>query len=167
MDKNREGDILTERVNKIEKDLFGFKAGQLSGSGNTFAYVAETNNTWDVTITATSVGAFDYAKRNQIYVTFTADHKPVAFTTFEVDITIDGVPYYLSSKGPLGSYDADVRSTFFEQSSGDRNIAKYQAGYLIIAGANGSVGNPTTVRIKIRAMSVDTGTLTINNVVIS
>lgn len=165
--KSRESDVLTQRINKIEKDLFGFKASQLSGSGNTYSYIAETNNTWDCTVTATSVGASDYAKRSQLFVTFTADHKPAAFTTFEVDVTIDGVPYYLSPKSALGSYDADCRSTFYEQSDGNKDVAKYQQGYLLVVGANGSVGNPTTIRVKVRAVSVDTGTLTVREVIIS
>lgn len=167
MDSSRESQLLTTRVNRLEKDLFGIKAAQLSGGGNTVSYVAETANTWDVTIVATSVGSFNYAKRSQIYLTFTADSKPAAFTIFEVDVTIDGVPYYNSPKGLNGTYDADVRATFIEQSEGDRNRAKFQTGYLLVAGANGSVGNPTTLRVKCRAVSVDTGTLTVREVIVS
>jgi hypothetical protein len=162
----RDQEIFTDRLARIEKDLFGYKSAQLSGGGNTYSYIAETANTWDATIVATTVGAFDYAKRGTLVATFTANTKPVAFTAFEVDFTIDGIPYYKSSKY-LVTGDALVRTVFQEQASGDKEVAKYQYSKMFVYGANGTVPSPTTLRIKIRAVSVDVGTLNVVHTVIA
>lgn len=163
---NRDNPTFTNRLSRIEKDLFNFKALQLSGAGNVIGYITETANTWDVTITANGMGGFGYQRAGQIIFLFTADNKPAAFTTFEVDVTIDGIPYYKSAKGPFGSYDADIRATLQEVTNGDKNISKYQTGYQIVYGANAPSGT-TVVRIKGRALSVDTGTLTVLHTVTS
>lgn len=156
----------TQRLAKIEKDLYGYKSAQLSGGGNTISYITETNNTWDATITSTVTGASDYDKRGTLKCTFTADTKPSAFTAIEVDATIDGIPYVVSSKY-FTTYEVELRAVFQEQTSGDREVAKYQYSKTIIYGVNGTVPNPTTLRIKVRAVSVDTGTLDVIHTVIA
>lgn len=142
-------------ISKLEKEMIAFKSKQLTGSGNITSYLTETSSIWDLSQTASTTGSSWYGKYGNGKLVFTADTQPAALVAFTLQIMIDGVVYYNQSK-QLGGTQWIVYSGFGTQGSADKNIAKYQTGIGIIWGVNAG----TTLQIKARAISTDTGILT-------
>lgn len=149
---------LTQRVSELIKGIFDFKKKQFSGSGNTISYVAQTGDTWDVNETATTTGSAWYGKYGFLQCTFTADNQVAAFTTFEVTALINNQPYYLDTSG---GNDGIVYTGMVGQQVGSITIAKYQEYISFGWGCN----TGTNIKIKVRAVSVAKGTLTMTKTI--
>lgn len=146
--RTRQG--LVELLKKYESDLNQIKTAQFSGSSNVVGYYNETNDTWDMEWTPSSVGGFGFAQRT-VTVTFTADHKPAAFTAIEMDAYFNGTRY-TSQTMPF------IYQVFDRQVSSDIDIAKFSQSSVYVVQADTS----QTIQLKFRASSVDTGTLNIS-----
>ena len=147
---------IAQRIVDLVKSIFDLKTKQFSGAGNTKSYIAETADTWDVDQTATTTGTSWYGKYGFILCTFTADNQPAAFTTFEITGLINNVPFYAYT-GSNGIIYTGMEG----QQTGNIQIAKYQNYISFGWGANTGVN----IKIKVRAVSVAKGTLTMTKTV--
>lgn len=152
---NRDKSVM-QRVSDLVKAIFQLKTKQFSGAGNTVSYVAQTSDTWDVNQTATTTGTNWYGKYGFILCTFTADSQPAAFTTFEITALINDIPYYLYTGN-----NGIVYTGMEGQQTGNIAVAKYQNYISFGWGANTGVN----IKIKVRAVSVAKGTLTMTKTV--
>lgn len=152
---NRDKSVM-QRLSELVKAIFDLKSKQFSGTGNTMSYLAQTGDTWDINETATTTGMSWYGRHGTLNVTFTADNQPAAFTTFEVTALINNQPYYLYTGN-----DGSVFTSMVGQQTGSISVAKYQEYITFNWGCNTGVN----VKIKVRAISVAKGTMTVTKTI--
>lgn len=141
----------TTKADSIIEDVETLKSSQYSGNSNIVAYEIETNNTWDVDWTVSTIGGGGYADAN-INVKYISDTIPGAFCYISADIYVNGLRYYdVDYPSPL------VYFVFDYQLESDLNAAVFQR--IIRMRINAGVGDH--IQIKYRVTSIDTGSLSV------
>jgi hypothetical protein len=144
----KQDNLITDLV-KLDKELAEIKTRQLSGSGNIFGYINETNDTWDIDWTVASVGIMGFAQA-RVNATFTSDRQVSAFTALSADVFADSNRYTTEN-------DPFIYQAFDLQADPDIATAQFKqtSTYIIQAGLG------KRIQMKFRANSTDTGTLNI------
>lgn len=150
-------DFFTQ-VSNLEKDMVRFKTSQSTGAGNTLGYIADTGNPLDLNLASSTNGTSFYGAYGAMQTTFTSDTKPVTFTQFYFDITVNDEPLYkgIENNLPFTIHDIGISET---QISSDNNIAKYQTSRYWQVGVNIGV----RLKVKVYSYSLTTGKLTVEN----
>lgn len=144
---------LVEKLKKMRIESEEIKTAQKSGASNVFAYNTETVDTWDVDWTPVSVGGLGYAQM-RVTAKFTADNQVSAFTALQVDVYTDDVRYSTENQ-PFIYY------VFDSQQDPEIENAQFETiGFWLL-----QVGLGNNVKMKFRAVSTDTGTLEVTDVI--
>lgn len=146
----RQQDDLINTLQSYEAELDEIKARQFAGSSNVVGYYNETNNTWDMDWTPSSVGGMGYAQR-MVTVRFTALNKPAAFTAIEMDAFFNSTRY----TNELQPY---IYQIFDRQISSDIDVAQFEQASVYIVQAD----TTQRIQLKFRAASVDIGNLQVS-----
>lgn len=147
----RLNDNFTTKAASTIEDVETLKSSQYSGNSNVVAYEIETNDTWDVDWTVSTIGGGGYADAN-INVKYISSSIPGAFCYISADMYVNGVRYSdVDYPSPL------IYFVFDYQLEADLNVAVLQR--IIRMRINASVGDH--IQIKYRVTSIDTGSLSI------